>query len=170
MREIPTGALWTPGNGMTNVDELAAARAVEEYDSTLRLGHRRDTNEWIVFLNHGTRYNDGAPFPLMTFGERLPSPDEVKKILYTRDVRRHGDKIFKNIMQRNDALNADRRSIASEASGVVAETMASAMAGQGYNPFPQSVRNLHPKGGRTASTNVTSEGNKGGGNASKSNT
>jgi len=146
-RIIPNGALWTPSNGMTDVSELQAARAVEEYDAQLKLGFRRDTNEWIIFIDHGTPYNDGQPFPVMSLGATLPSPEKIKEKMYKSDVRRHGDKIFREIIRRNDARNSELRHKASEASGLVAETMVSAMAGQGYNPFPQSVRNLHPKGG-----------------------
>lgn len=146
MNQIPTGALWTP-SGMVNVHEVQAARAVEEYDASLKLGYRNDTHEWIVFVEHGTKYNDGQPFPVFTFGETLPSADKIKEKLYKVDVRRHGDKILKEIIRRNDDRQKVLRDASSEASAIVAETMLSAFQGQGHNPFPQSTRNLHRKGG-----------------------
>ena len=140
---VPSGALWLPGQGMTSVDETAAARAVEQYDSGLILGFRQDTQEWVVFLRNGP--NNGEPFPLLGLGRRLPSPDEITKKLYTTDVRRHGTKLYHDIQRRNDQRQAEARARASEASEEMAEALVSGFEHQGFRPFFKSLPNNHPK-------------------------
>lgn len=142
MSEIAHGALWVPGAGMTSVDELAAARAVTEYDSDLTLGHRRDTNEWIVFHKHGP---NGEPFPLLSFGPKLPHPEQIKKKMYETDVRRHGAKLFHDIQRRNDERMEAGRKLSSEASEQMAEALVSGFDHQGFRPFFKSLPNKNPK-------------------------
>jgi len=140
--EIPAGALWLPGVGVSGTDERAAAKAIHEYDPDLILGRRQDTGEWIVFLKDGPM---GEPFPVLGLGTRLPAPDELTRKLYNSDVRRHGVKIFKQIQARNDALERERRHQAEEADAMMADALVSGFRNQGFNPFPTSYRNLHPK-------------------------
>jgi hypothetical protein len=142
LSEIAHGALWVPGAGMTSVDETAAARAVSEYDDSLVLGHRRDTNEWIVFHREGPH---GEPFPLLSFGPRLPHPEEIKKKMYETDVRRHGVKLFHDIQRRNDDRMAASKARSSEASEAVAEALVSGFEHQGFRPFFKSLPNKNPK-------------------------
>lgn len=131
--DIPREALWLPSAHLGSF-EKAAAKAVEDYDSTLTLGQRRDTGEWLVFKKNGP---GGEPFPVLGLGNHLPSADEVTKKLYTCDVRRHGEKIFRDIQRRNDERAAAMKYEQSEKVGVMAEHLDHAFRQQGVHPSPR---------------------------------
>lgn len=134
MSELMPGALYLPGVGLTGTDERAAAKAVREYDADCQLGQRKDTGEWIIFM---TNPATNEPFPVLGLGTRLPSPDEIQRRMYHTDVRKHGAKIFQNIMRRQEATLAGHKALADDASGEVAEALVSGFETQGFNPFPK---------------------------------
>jgi hypothetical protein len=134
LNELMPGALYLPDVGLTGSDERAASKAVREYDADCRLGQRKDTGEWIVYM---TNPATGEPFPVLGLGTRLPSPDEILRRMYQTDVRRHGDKIFRDIMRRQDAAHAAQKQKADDASEAVADALVSGYRKQGHNPFPR---------------------------------
>lgn len=140
--EIPQGALYLPDVGLTSSDERAASKVVREYDADCRLGQRKDTGEWIVYMTDPS----GAPFPVLGFGTRLPHPDEILKKMYQTDVRRHGEKIFKEIMKRQDSNQDANKREHHDATDVMADAMVEGFRKQGYNPYP---RVFIPKGVKT---------------------
>lgn len=103
-----TGALWLPpgADAYSSTREKEAAKAVESYDHSLILGHRRDTNEWIVFAKRGP---EGQPFPVFTFGSTLPHPDEIQKKLYESDVARHGVRVITAIQRKADERRKEEK-------------------------------------------------------------
>lgn len=137
---LQTDAIWLPGAGMTNISEQQVARAVEEYDADMTLGYRMDTGEWCVFLP-GNRASDGQPFPVYSFGDRLPHPDQVKAELHQHDIRRNGHELLNQL----DRLYEDEQKAynkrASEAAEQVAEAIDSNMRLNGVHPFPRVYMN-----------------------------
>lgn len=144
MHGVAEGLLWTPGNGLTSRAERQAANAVQEYESDLILGQRQDTREWVVYLRNGPM-SDGQPFPIFNLGTELPTADKIKEKLYKADLRRHGKKIFQQIMQANDRATEAGRKAADEASAEMAEALVSGFKHQGFDPYPKSLPNQHPK-------------------------
>lgn len=140
MAEILPGSLYLPDVGLTGSDERAASKAVREYDNECRLGQRRDTNEWIVYM---TNPATDEPFPVLGLGTRLPGPDEIQRRMYQSDIRRHGEKLFRDIMRRQEATKASNLKDVSEASGEMADALVSGFRNQGHDPFP---RIFIPKG------------------------
>lgn len=138
---VPEGLLWTPQSGMTSSRERQAAAAVREYEADLQLGQRQDTKEWVVFLRHSP-HSDGQPFPIFSFGKELPTADKVKEMLYKADVRRHGDKIFRQI---NESNERKRTKAMEDHNEMLAEALVEGFRNQGFDPFPKSLPNKHPK-------------------------
>lgn len=136
MREdIPRGALWTPDNGWTSQNERQCAKMVEEYDTELVLGQRKDTGEWVVFLKNGPQ-NDG-PFPIFGLGRELPPADKIKERLAKHDVSRHGRKIYTDILCSMQREEAAAKAARHDADGQVAEAMEWGMRQMGSHPSPR---------------------------------
>lgn len=132
---LDTDAIWLPGAGMTSISEQQVARMVEEYDADLTLGYRMDTGEWCVFLP-GNRASGGQPFPVYSFGNRLPHPDHVKAELHKHDIRRNGRQILDDLDRLYDVEQQKYNQAASDAAEQVAEAIASDMQRRGTHPFP----------------------------------
>lgn len=135
MLDVPKGALWLPGVGVSGTDERAAANAVNAYDSGLVLGQNRETGEWIVFLRHGP--HNGEPFPVLGLGTRLPAADEITKKLYACDVRRHGERLFRDIYKRQEAQLAEHHAAINDKTGVFAEALEHGFRKMGAHPSPR---------------------------------
>jgi hypothetical protein len=93
--------IWLPGSGTVPVGSINASKAVEDYDPDLMLGRNEQTGDWHVFVKNGP--HGGQPFPVMYLGTELPPYEEIRRLLYTNDVRRHGAKIIDAIEQRKAA-------------------------------------------------------------------
>lgn len=127
--DIPRGALWTPQNGWTSQQEREAAKAVEDYDPSLVLGQRQDTGEWVVFLKEGPANKD--VFPIFGLGTRLPGRDELLKKLTEADVRRHGQKIYAQILANMAKEEAAAKAARHDMTTPVAEAAEWAMRREG---------------------------------------
>ena len=143
--------IWLPGAGVLSLRERDAAKAVEEYDSDLMLGQRRDTGDWCAFLP-GNRASEGQPFPVFNFGTELPHPDDIKKRLYEHDVRRNGHELLDKLDRIYDQEQKAIADKAEEGREMLADTIASDMRRKGVHPFPRIF--VAPKygGGRIRSS------------------
>lgn len=133
--------VWTPPS-FKEAQERNAARAVEEYDSGLMLGYRKDVNEWVVFIRNGP---NGEPFPVLGLGRELPHPDTIKQRLYHADTKRRGPQIVAQIDRHNEAIKQAARDRAADAAVVAAEGMEWAsrklgLRGNGKVFIPKGVR------------------------------
>jgi hypothetical protein len=128
----PSESIWLPGQGELRFDELAAARAVEEYDSDLTLGQDRSSGQWAVFLPRA----DGSQFPVLGLGHELPPIDRIKELLYKHDVRRNGRAILAEMQAHADRDEKRYQDAVDEAEEAVAEAIISHMNAEGTNPFP----------------------------------
>jgi hypothetical protein len=130
----PSESIWIPGAGELRLDELAVARAVEEYDSDLTLGQDRRSGQWAVFLPT----SDGlSQFPVLGLGHELPSVDRVKEILHRHDMRRNGRAILAEMEAHQERADKEFSDKVDEAAQEVAEAIASHMQSEGTHPFPQ---------------------------------
>lgn len=129
--------LWIPGRGELAMGELAAARAVEEYDPELMLGQDRRSGDWVVLIKRD------PPYPVFGLGPTLPSPDEIKRRLYQADTKRHGGKLADELDRANERAKQELRDRADDATGEVAEALDWGFRKLGSHPFP---RIFIPKG------------------------
>lgn len=132
--EIPTQALWLPGEGLVPVHIRQAIQAVEEYDPDLTIGQHEQTGEWVVLLKRGP---EGRPFPVFGVGAHLPSPEALKKKLYDSDVRRHGGRIAQKLEAQAEARRRAERSNAAAATEEVAEAFLWAARKDGKAHIPR---------------------------------
>lgn len=128
----PSESIWLPGAGELRFDELNAARAVEEYDPDLTLGQDKASGQWAVFLARP----DGSPFPVLGLGHTLPSPEKIKETLFKADVRRNGPAIVAEMEAAQRRSEDEFSDAVSDASGQLAEAIASHMQADGTHPFP----------------------------------
>jgi len=128
--------IWLPDGGSMNLTEKQAAEAVEEYDSDLMLGYRRDTGDWCAFLP-GNRNSEGQPFPVFNFGTELPSPENIKRALYKHDVRRNGQALLDQLDRIYDDEQARLAAVAEEGRELVADAIDSNLHKNGAHPFPR---------------------------------
>lgn len=129
----PSESIWLPGGGELRFDELAVARAVEEYDSDLTLGQDKRSGQWAVFL---PRADGGEPFPVLGLGHELPSADHIKELLFKHDVRRNGRAIVAEMEAHQRREDESFATKVDEATSEVAAAIASNMNSEGTHPFP----------------------------------
>lgn len=117
--DTPTNSLWIPGSGLVPVHVSSAQQAITEYDADLRLARNERTGDWVVLL----RGPDGIEHIAFGLGMELPSADQIKAELYSRDVRRRGRKIVRDIARHRAARRKAADDAASDGAGEVAEAM-----------------------------------------------
>ena len=127
--------IWLPNSGVVPVGSINASKAVEDYDPDLMLGRNEQTGDWHVFIKDGP--HDHQPFPVMYLGPELPSYDEIQRLLYTHDVRRHGAKIVEAIERRNAAERERLEKQHHDESAEVAEHIEWGMRQMGAHPNPR---------------------------------
>jgi hypothetical protein len=142
--EIPTQALWLPGQGFVPTNVRQAQQAVEEYDKDLTIGRHEQTGDWVILLKRGP---EGRPFPVYGLGTELPAPEAIKKKLYEGDVRRHGGRIALKLEQQMEAKRRAKRADAEAATEEVAEAFLWAARKDGKANIPRIfVPGDKPKG------------------------
>lgn len=138
--EIPTEALWLPGQGMVPAHVRQAMQAVEEYDSDLSLGRHEQTGDWVVLLKRGPMEK---PHPVFGLGRELPAPERIKEMLYKSDVRRHGAELARKINKAQEMRQEQFKKDLAEQTGEAAEALESFLHRDGRTPYK---RVFIPKG------------------------
>lgn len=138
--------LYVPGRGEVEIghraEYKAAYKAVKEYDERLLLGRHAQTQEWVVFLEHGV---DDRPYPILGLGHELPHPDDIKKKIFQADAVRNGEAILRQINATNEKVQKEYRDAADEATGGMAEGIESFLHRQGRTPYHRSLPKKDPK-------------------------
>jgi hypothetical protein len=141
--------LVVPGRGEVEIGQRseykAAFKALKEYDSRLLLARHAQTDEWVVFLEHGPVEMGGAPYPILGLGRELPHPDDIKKRLFQVDAVRNGEEILRQINATNTQLRKEKAAEADDATGQLAEGIESFLNAKGKTPYHRSLRKLDPK-------------------------
>lgn len=130
---VHNDSIYLPNGTRLNIRESQAARAVEEYDSSLILGQLH--GQWTVFLRNGPM--EGNPFPVLGLGHELPTPEQIKKRLYAADTKRHGGKIALKVDRQNEAAKRALRKKADEGVGAAVEAFDWGLRAQGVHPHPR---------------------------------
>lgn len=132
--ELPSQAIWLPGQGLVPAHVRQAEQAVNEYDPDLTIGRHEQSGEWVIMLKRGP---EGRPFPVYGLGPELPAPEAIKRKLYEGDVRRHGGRIAVEIEKAAERRRKAVRDNASAAAGEAAEAFLWAARKEGKAHIPQ---------------------------------
>lgn len=115
--------VYVEGRGVMDSETAALDKQVKEYDERLSFGQHPETKEWIVAQDvpHMSAYGRVGVKSIVVFGfqHRIPSRDEMSKMLVTTDMRRND--ILKNIEVYNQGLKDARVKEVEESQRVAAE-------------------------------------------------
>lgn len=134
LSEAPT-KLWMPGLGAVDPAVRRAARAVEQYDESLRLARHEVTGDWVVTVGE-------SGHPVFGFGRELPHPDDIEKKLGRHDIKRHGKKIMDQLARAAERERLDAQYRVEEADEATADAMAHFYAKHGDK---RAIRIFVPK-------------------------
>lgn len=102
--------VYVEGRGVMDSTTAALDKQVKEYDERLSFGQHPETKEWVVIQDvpHMSPYGQIGAKGVVVFGfsHRVPSRDEMSKMLVTTDIRRND--ILKDITAYNDGLRKDQ--------------------------------------------------------------
>lgn len=102
--------VYVEGRGMMDSTTAELDKQVKEYDERLSFGQHPETKEWVVMQSvpHLSAYGKLGVKGIVVFGfqHRIPSRDELNKMLVTTDMRRND--ILKDVEAFNEGLRKDR--------------------------------------------------------------
>lgn len=125
--ELPGHNIVVPGRGVLNLDAEAVNRKIQEYDERLRFGFNEANQDWCVYIRmprgfDAYYYISGEPvYPVLGFGGRIPSADEVLSRLHQADTMQHGMRILEVMNKENEKLKKHQDDAAGDLAGEVAE-------------------------------------------------
>ena len=123
--------IWIPGRGELNMQAYKVDRAVNEYDERLMFGRNEDTGDWCVFI----RLPDGKPpYPVLGFQDTIPDPRDAITRLQQGDTLRHGERIYKEILDSEKQRRALLDYASDQAAGDAAERTEHMMRQRGASP------------------------------------
>lgn len=135
---VPNGdiRLWIPGLGDTDRKVRAVAKAVRDYDESLRLARHEVYGDWVIIIGE-------QGHPVFGFGQELPDPNDVARILGEHDMARNGKRIMAELARAAELRRQEELYKVSEKDGELAEWFESGFRRQGKHPIP---RIFVPKG------------------------
>ena len=146
---VPTAEcrLWLPGLGAVEPSIRRAARAVRDYDESLRLAKHEITGDWVVVIGDGGH-------PVLGLGREIPHVEEIRAKLEAHDTKRHGKRIMDELARDSEKKRLDAKYRADEQNYEMAEHYLSArrrLKGEtgslrGRTPYLGGVKN--PYAGR----------------------
>lgn len=131
-------SIFIPGQGTKSFDELRIDRAVREYDERLFFARNAETNDWCVFVEMP---RPEKPYPVIGFGPGLPPLDEVMRMVYRSDTKRHGWQIYDEIMASQEAYKKQFRDKADDAAEESAEVVEHFLRQHGKSPIVKVFMN-----------------------------
>jgi hypothetical protein len=140
--------IYIPGKGEMSWDEIRVDRAVKNYDERLFFAKNADTRDWCVFI----RMPHGEPaYPVLGFGQVIPSVDVVLDKLYRGDMTRHGWKLYDEIVKSQEDYKRRFREKADEATEESAEVVEHFLRKHGKSPVIKGfISHDVPKGGEAS--------------------
>lgn len=141
-------SIFIPGQGTKSFDELRIDRAVREYDERLFFARNDDTRDWCVFI---MMPRPEPPYPVIGFGSELPPVDEVMRLVRRSDTKRHGWKIYDEIIKSQEDFKKQFRVKADEATEESAEVVEHFLRQHGKSPvIKEFISHDVPKGGEAS--------------------
>lgn len=88
--------LYIPGQGNVDINAFKINNAVKTYDERLFFARNENTGDWCVYV---TMPRPEAPYPVIGFGNEIPSIDTVMSRVSRADTMRVGWQIFDEIQK-----------------------------------------------------------------------
>lgn len=131
--------IWIPNMGDYDMRAWKVDRAVQEYDERLMFGRNEQTGDWCIFIRMPSPRD---PLPVIGFQDRIPSVDEALVKLRDGDTLRHGDRIWREVVQSQEKYRADLEYAASQATDDTVERVEHMMRQHGKSPIIKSTRKV----------------------------
>jgi hypothetical protein len=135
--------MYVPGVGDLTKEEYLAHKAASEYDDRLSFKRNPFDGQYAIFVKLDRHDVSKLPEkPVLGFGYKVPSPDEVKMKILEADTWKHGQKILDDMDARkaaHDKANEDIRVAARDES---AERIEKHLRKQGLSPTIKSLRKI----------------------------
>lgn len=126
------------GTPLQSKEHYLAYQAAYEYDDRLRLLYNEQGRDYVIFIR--TDGSDGMP-PLkavLGFGTEVPNPDKVRETLYNADGWKHGDRVLKEMDEREAVKKRQNQWLRDEIAGDAAERIEKVMRVDGNSPIIKS--------------------------------
>lgn len=123
-------SLWLP-NGVS-YEAYRVDRAVREYDERLMFGRNEDTGDWCIFIRLP---GDNPPYPVIGFQDTIPDPATAIARLNQGDTRKHGERIYKEILESEKRRKALLEYASDQAAGDSVERTEHMMRQRGASPI-----------------------------------
>lgn len=130
-------SLWLPRS--TNYEEYKVDRAVREYDERLMFGMNEETGDWCIFIRMP---GDRAPYPVIGFHKTIPSVDEAIRRLADGDTRKHGERIYAEMLAADKQRKLELEYTSNQAAQDSAERAEHMMRQRGASPIIKSTRKV----------------------------
>jgi hypothetical protein len=129
-------SIYIPGHGEMSWEEIRVDRAVREYDERLFFARNADTWDWCVYIKMP---RPEPAYPVLGFGQNIPSVDVVMEKLYNADTMRHGWQIFDDVQRSQQDYKKALRVKADEATEDSAERIEHLLRRHGKSPVIKSL-------------------------------
>jgi hypothetical protein len=128
-------SIYIPGHGEMSFEEFRIDRAVKAYDERLFFARNADTWDWCVYI----RMPRPEPaYPVIGFGQSLPTVDGVLDRLMQADTMRVGNKIYDEVVRSQKDFKKQFEVRADEASAESAEVVEHLLRKHGKSPVIKS--------------------------------
>ena len=124
--------LFIPGQGVTDTSAYRVDRAVNEYDERLMFSRNEETGDWCIFIKMP---RPAQPYPVLGFGNNIPTVDEALYRLRSTDTMRSGEAIYRDMIRSQEQYRANLKSKTDEAAEESAEPVEFLMRKEGKSPI-----------------------------------
>ena len=131
--------IWIPNMGDYDMRAWKVDRKVREYDERLMFGRNEDTGDWCIFIRMPAPRD---PFPVIGFQNTIPDPEEALIRLRNADTMRHGDRIWREVVDSQKKYKADLEYKSDQAAQDSAERVEHLMRQHGKSPVIKSTRKV----------------------------
>lgn len=130
---------YDPDAGELSKEEFASYRAAKQYDDRLVFKFNPENQDYIIQIR--TDQSDGMPRlkTVLGFGRKLPTPDEVTKTLDGADGWKHGDRVLREMDEREAQRKKNNQWLRDEIAGEAAERMEKVLRRDGRSPIVKSL-------------------------------
>lgn len=129
---------YDPDTGEMDKDHYYSWKAAKQYDDRLILRFNPAGGDYIIQIR--TDMSDGMPRlkTVLGFGKKLPTPDEVTKALYESDGWKHGDRVLREMDEREAVKKKNNQWLRDEIAGDAAERIEKVLRKDGKSPVVKS--------------------------------
>jgi hypothetical protein len=123
--------IYIPGHGEMTFAEARVDRAVREYDERLFFARNAETWDWCVYIKMP---RPEPAYPVIGFGNEIPSVDVVMQRIMAADTMRHGWQILHDVVKSQEDYKKQFKDKTDEAGEESAEHIEFMLRQHGESP------------------------------------